>query len=101
MMLQKQEHHLPKLSAILKQELRYIAQTYGAFSVFHVNPEKDRTCTFYELTLAKGTLILAPTSFVYTRLILELYLLLGILHSIHVSSHFTGTSVFIAVRRIK
>jgi hypothetical protein len=33
MMLEKQEHRLqPKLSTILKQELIYIPQTYGAFS---------------------------------------------------------------------
>jgi hypothetical protein len=33
MMLEKQEHRLqPKLSTILKQELSYIPQTYGAFS---------------------------------------------------------------------
>ena len=33
MMLEKQEHQLqPKLSTILKQELSYIPQTYGAFS---------------------------------------------------------------------
>ncbi len=32
-MLEKQEHQLqPKLSTILKQELSYIPQTYGAFS---------------------------------------------------------------------